>query len=175
MPSVEKTILASLDEKPISNSTPSPVKKSSKKKGFTERRFRKSEKWYVSECTRWTSFFTMRLVCWFHLTWNNLHYADLQCLHSSTRMLEDTLLFWKVAKNVKSESKKYILSVLQCMLHFFVAFPIRICQSSYVRLSAGSLIKPTINICFPDDLQAILQLYVINYRGLIDDLCWQGL
>ena len=54
---------------------------------------------------------------------------------------------------------------------FFVAFPIRICQSSYVRLSAGSLIKPTINICFPDDLQAILQLYVINYRGLIDDLC----
>ncbi|KAL5254482.1 hypothetical protein ACHWQZ_G014055 [Mnemiopsis leidyi] len=45
VPSVEKTILASLDEKPISNSTPSPVKKSSKKRGFTERRFRKSEKW----------------------------------------------------------------------------------------------------------------------------------
>ena len=54
---------------------------------------------------------------------------------------------------------------------FFVAFQIRICQSSYVRLSAGSLIKPTINICFPDDLQAILHMYVINCCGLINDLC----
>ncbi|XP_063681620.1 uncharacterized protein LOC134816616 isoform X2 [Bolinopsis microptera] len=44
VPSVEKTVLASLDEKPISNSTPLKTKPS-KKKGFTERRFRKSEKW----------------------------------------------------------------------------------------------------------------------------------